>query len=607
QALSLVDTLVVSADVDSCLSLRAGPSKKERAVDCLAAGTRASAVDAVADWILVRLRDDRRGWVSAAYLEPASSRELRETREAESRSRAAAVEAERSSAAATTAQQQSDAERARLSDALEASRAETAAMRTQFGIRISELDGALKQVRAENEQLKAEVGEKRLAALSLLGDDEVTVLAEPCLRLRAAASVEGRQIDCLAKGTRARVVDLLEGWTRLELADGRVGWTSAGFLEPVRREEERKSAARLVVVEEAHRNLEKDTQSLKAERDDLDRKLTNLRLESARFEAELASLRQAEGRATALEGELATARETLSATEKGGTELRARLLELETERDQLRGTLEREKSQGAEAVATLAEARSETESARSEASMLRERVAELESMSSASAELEQQLETMRNQLAASEDGRQKQAALIEEIERARGELAVRLEVIDSERQTLASRTEAAEIERAAAAAALTAARHELARVEEVERPAAIESEDLEVPSEVAEVAASMERAPDVGDLEAVARAWAAAWSEQRVADYLYFYSSDFLPANGMSRSAWEDLRRRRVSAPESIEVELSDLTVRIDANGDASVTFSQAYRSNTFADQVLKTLELVREDGLWKIRSEQTQ
>ena len=103
------------------------------------------------------------------------------------------------------------------------------------------------------------------------------------------------------------------------------------------------------------------------------------------------------------------------------------------------------------------------------------------------------------------------------------------------------------------------------------------------------------------DLEALARAWALAWSDKRVDDYLSFYASVFAPP-GVSRGGWEKTRRERLTRPLFIEVELSNVRSQIHGPDHATVSFDQVYRSDTFGDSIVKTLELVREADLWKIR-----
>lgn len=133
----------------------------------------------------------------------------------------------------------------------------------------------------------------------------------------------------------------------------------------------------------------------------------------------------------------------------------------------------------------------------------------------------------------------------------------------------------------------------------------VESEDLEV-AEIGEPSAAV--APDEAgaDSAGLVERWARAWSEQRVDDYLAFYAAGFLPDNGMSRVDWERSRRERIDAPEFIKVEVAILDSFSESPDREKVTFLQAYESNTYSDQVTKTLTLVREGAGWKILEEKS-
>ncbi len=99
----------------------------------------------------------------------------------------------------------------------------------------------------------------------------------------------------------------------------------------------------------------------------------------------------------------------------------------------------------------------------------------------------------------------------------------------------------------------------------------------------------------------LAAAWALAWSEQRASDYLRFYAQEFQLPQGLGRSEWEELRRERILRPRLIEVRLSAVETETIDDQRARVSFDQSYRSDTYRDQVRKTLELVREGDAWKI------
>ncbi|MEW6132455.1 MAG: tetratricopeptide repeat protein [Pseudomonadota bacterium] len=111
----------------------------------------------------------------------------------------------------------------------------------------------------------------------------------------------------------------------------------------------------------------------------------------------------------------------------------------------------------------------------------------------------------------------------------------------------------------------------------------------------AELAAT--KTPDV--VETV-QAWAKAWSSKDVKAYLAHYSPDFTPT-GMSRAAWMEQRRERISKPKRISVILRDIQVRRISPDRAEVRFRQYYQSDTLRSNSGKTLDLALTDGQWLI------
>ena len=132
-------------------------------------------------------------------------------------------------------------------------------------------------------------------------------------------------------------------------------------------------------------------------------------------------------------------------------------------------------------------------------------------------------------------------------------------------------------------------------------PAAMPEEDIEAPLE--EPVEEPVPATDAA-INAV-QAWAAAWSNQRVDDYLSFYGPSFEPPNGLSRSEWEAQRRQRLSKPRYIRVTISSLSAEQADDGTVTATFQQGYESDTFADTVTKVLTLAEDDGAWRLLAEQ--
>ncbi len=111
----------------------------------------------------------------------------------------------------------------------------------------------------------------------------------------------------------------------------------------------------------------------------------------------------------------------------------------------------------------------------------------------------------------------------------------------------------------------------------------------------------------VSELVAVARAWAQAWADGEIDDYLGFYAAGFTPADGLSRGQWEAQRRQRLARAESVEIRLGAIATQLLSPERGRVSFDQSYRSNLYNDDVRKTLELVMEDGRWRILEERVE
>ncbi len=112
--------------------------------------------------------------------------------------------------------------------------------------------------------------------------------------------------------------------------------------------------------------------------------------------------------------------------------------------------------------------------------------------------------------------------------------------------------------------------------------------------------------PDVSAAEETVQAWAAAWSGQRVDEYLSFYSSEFRPPGGMERGAWESQRRTRILRPRTISVSLGTMSSTILEPERVRVVFDQGYQTESYRDEVRKTIELAWEDDRWRIVGERS-
>ncbi len=120
-------------------------------------------------------------------------------------------------------------------------------------------------------------------------------------------------------------------------------------------------------------------------------------------------------------------------------------------------------------------------------------------------------------------------------------------------------------------------------------------------------AASVEPDPaDAGTVAQTINAWAGSWSAQEVEFYLSFYGKNFTPGTGVTRQEWEHRRRARLSKPKFIDIGIQQLRVSQPHSRRATATFVQVYRSDSFADQVKKTLVLELQISGWKIVAEET-
>ena len=102
-------------------------------------------------------------------------------------------------------------------------------------------------------------------------------------------------------------------------------------------------------------------------------------------------------------------------------------------------------------------------------------------------------------------------------------------------------------------------------------------------------------------------AWAQAWSKRDADAYLSHYAKDFKTPNGESRAAWEKGRRSRIGGAKVITVAIGSPKVTMNSPSQATVTFRQAYRSDSFKATGNKTLVLVKgPEGRWQIQQEKS-
>lgn len=133
-------------------------------------------------------------------------------------------------------------------------------------------------------------------------------------------------------------------------------------------------------------------------------------------------------------------------------------------------------------------------------------------------------------------------------------------------------------------------------------PAASAAVTQPAPAPAAQTAPSAPASSDK-EVATVVRAWAAAWAAKDVKSYLAFYGKSFDLPGSMSRAAWENERRDRITGKSTISVKLENLSVS-SSGSKATAKFRQDYRANGLAVSSRKTLELQKSGERWYIVKE---
>ena len=107
------------------------------------------------------------------------------------------------------------------------------------------------------------------------------------------------------------------------------------------------------------------------------------------------------------------------------------------------------------------------------------------------------------------------------------------------------------------------------------------------------------------EAQAAVHAWATAWANKDMADYLGAYGKEFSPPGKQSRSAWEQERRQRIMSKSNISLKLENMNVTVTDN-KAVAKFRQDYRASGLAVSSRKTLELRKVGKHWVITKEST-
>lgn len=98
--------------------------------------------------------------------------------------------------------------------------------------------------------------------------------------------------------------------------------------------------------------------------------------------------------------------------------------------------------------------------------------------------------------------------------------------------------------------------------------------------------------------------WIASWNSKDFQGYLASYADGFVPAQGLSRTQWENLRKKRVGKQGGISTVLKNITPAQCDGKTTEVSFTQEYGSDDYRDTVEKTLSMEYVNGAWKILKE---
>jgi len=100
--------------------------------------------------------------------------------------------------------------------------------------------------------------------------------------------------------------------------------------------------------------------------------------------------------------------------------------------------------------------------------------------------------------------------------------------------------------------------------------------------------------------------WARSWAQLEPRGYISSYSPDYVGKGFPSHFAWAASRQQRLQNQKSIQLSLTNVSLRSTKQGLFTVTFTQNYESDTYKDVTNKRLDFKLIDGQWYIVSEKT-
>ena len=104
-------------------------------------------------------------------------------------------------------------------------------------------------------------------------------------------------------------------------------------------------------------------------------------------------------------------------------------------------------------------------------------------------------------------------------------------------------------------------------------------------------------------LRANVMAWAKAWSDRDVVQFISYYATDYTVPN-KTRAEWLSDRRLKITNKKFIKVNVGAFKQQVLDDGNIQVDFVQSYRSDTIADTIRKRLTFKKFGVNWKIIAE---
>ncbi len=123
-------------------------------------------------------------------------------------------------------------------------------------------------------------------------------------------------------------------------------------------------------------------------------------------------------------------------------------------------------------------------------------------------------------------------------------------------------------------------------------------------SETVKAATITTETPELSAIDSFVHSWAANWAGQNLEAYLSHYAKTFQPPGRVSLNTWYIQREKRLLKPSYIEIIIGSVQKTRIGESRARATFEQEYRSDGYGDRVVKTLDLVWENGKWGIVKE---